>query len=133
MPFVRISLLDDTPAATRRAIGDAVHDALVAVAGVPAAERFQVIERHPADALAFDRRFGGAEHGRERVVCIEITLVRELSDGAKRQLHRTIADGLTRDAGVRGDDVFVVLRENTLADWSQAHGHATLLDPPPSP
>jgi phenylpyruvate tautomerase PptA (4-oxalocrotonate tautomerase family) len=133
MPFVRISLADDTPAPALRAIGEAVHGALVAVAGVPADERFQVIERRRADELVFDRRFGGARDGRARVVFVEITLVRELSEDRKRQLFRDIAARLEREAGVRGDDLFVVLRENTLADWSQAHGEATLLDPSPSP
>lgn len=125
MPFVRITLLDDTPVRQREQIGAGVHAALGSVAGVPAQERFQVIEPRPADQLVFDPAFGGAE--RERIVFIEITLVSELSVDAKRRLHREIADRLREDAGVRGDDVFVVLRENTLADWSQARGEANLL------
>lgn len=130
MPFVRISLLEDTPAKQRQAIGDAVHGALAAAAGVPAEERFQVIERHAPEDLAFDPSFGGAQ--RERVVFVEITLVAELDQEAKRHLHRELADRLSAEAGVRPDDVFTVLRENTLADWSQLRGEANLLDPNPS-
>jgi phenylpyruvate tautomerase PptA (4-oxalocrotonate tautomerase family) len=124
LPFVRISLLDDTPPQARREIGEAVHAALVAVANVPEAERFQVIEPRAAEDLVFHRSFGGA--ARERVVFVELTLVRELSEEAKRRLYAELSARLT-EAGVRADDLFVVLRENTLADWSQARGEATLL------
>src|SRR5579871_5686865 len=105
MPFVRISLLDETPPAARVAVGDAVHEALVTVAGVRRGERFQVIETHAATELVFDTSFGAA--ARQRVVFVEITLVRELSNARKRLLYRDIADRLREAAGVRPDDVFV--------------------------
>jgi phenylpyruvate tautomerase PptA (4-oxalocrotonate tautomerase family) len=130
MPFVRITLHEDTPVRRREQIGAGVHSALGSVAGVPATERFQVIEPRPAGQFVFDPSFGEAE--RERIVFIEITLVRGLSVDAKRRLYREIADRLRDGAGVRGDDVFVVLHENTLADWSQARGEANLLGPGPS-
>ena len=50
MPLVRIDLTASRPPDERRAIADAVHDALVAVLAIPASDRFQIITAHePAD------------------------------------------------------------------------------------
>jgi phenylpyruvate tautomerase PptA (4-oxalocrotonate tautomerase family) len=125
MPFVRISVLDDTPVAIRRAIGAGVQAAMAEVAGVPPGERFQLVTGYPVDAFFFDRSFGGSD--RQRVVLIEITLVRTLGDETKRALFRRIVENLIETAGVRPDDTFVVLTENGIADWSQGGGEASLL------
>lgn len=125
MPLVRISVLDDTSPATRRAIGDAVHAALVEIACVPTNERFQILTACAADDFVFDQTFGGVD--RRRVVLIEITMVRALTIDLKRQLYRRIADRLGDTAAVRPDDVFVVLNENGLSDWSAGGGEPSLL------
>ncbi len=125
MPLVRISVLDDTPPEKRRAVGDVVHSALVEIAGIPTNERFQIVTACPADNFVFDRTFGGVD--RQRLVVIEITMVRTLTVALKRQLYRRIADELGDAAAVRPDDVFVVLRENELPDWSQGNGEASLM------
>lgn len=43
MPLVRISLREGKPETYRRAIGEAVHRAMVETISVPALDRFQVI------------------------------------------------------------------------------------------
>ncbi len=118
-------MLEDTPPSQRREIADAVHAALVEVAGVPPAERFQLVSAHAPTDLFFDARFPGVE--RRRPVFVQITLVRELGSEAKRLLFRVIA-GRLNAAGVRGDDVFTVITENELTDWSAANGLPHLLD-----
>ncbi|MBI2879451.1 MAG: tautomerase family protein, partial [Candidatus Rokubacteria bacterium] len=42
MPLVRISLREGKPAAYRRALGDAVHRAMVEAVNAPPLDRFQV-------------------------------------------------------------------------------------------
>ena len=54
MPLVRITLASGRPAADRRRIADAVHQALVATANVPADDRFQVVQEMPAESLVWD-------------------------------------------------------------------------------
>jgi len=51
MPLVRITVVEGTPAETRRALGEGVHRALVECAGVPKDDRFQVIETAARTAL----------------------------------------------------------------------------------
>lgn len=125
MPLVRITLLDERPQDARERIGDAVHDALVSRADVPPNERFQVIAAHASGEIRFDPTFAGVE--RLSVALVEITIAGGLSLDRKRQLHRQIAENLAA-IGVRLDDVFVVLTENELADWSEGRGKLTLVD-----
>jgi 4-oxalocrotonate tautomerase len=54
MPLVRISLRQGGPPGRGRAVGEAVHQAMVETIGVPPLDRFQVITEHPADDLVYD-------------------------------------------------------------------------------
>jgi phenylpyruvate tautomerase PptA (4-oxalocrotonate tautomerase family) len=123
MPLVRIDVPDDLPPETVAGLADAVHAALVATAGVPPADRFQVIQRHrPAD-LIIDPAFLDIDRGPEAVV-VSITFRRGRSDDQKRALYRAIAAGASVRAGLRPEDVMVVLTENGPADWSFGRGVA---------
>jgi phenylpyruvate tautomerase PptA (4-oxalocrotonate tautomerase family) len=125
MPLVRITLRDDTPAATRLAIADGVHNAMVATIGIRAGDRMQIIDQRPAGTVIADPDYLGVH--RQNVVFVEITLVRGRSTEKKRALYRAIADELV-SVGVRAEDVTVVLTENGRDDWSVGNGEAQLLD-----
>ncbi|MEU5387141.1 tautomerase family protein [Kitasatospora cineracea] len=124
MPLVRIDLADSRPADLRRAIADGVHDALVAVVGIPAGDRFQLLTVHPADELVFDADHLGIR--RLDVVYVQITLVAGRPRPLKVELFRRIAANLAA-VGVRPEDVHVTLTENTVEDWSVGNGEAQLL------
>ncbi len=51
MPLVRIDLSKDASAELARTVSEAVYDAMVEVAKVPANDKFQIITRHTADKL----------------------------------------------------------------------------------
>ena len=59
MPLVRISLVKGKPAALRRAVGEAVHRALVETIDVPARDRFQLLTEHEAGDLVYDSEYLG--------------------------------------------------------------------------
>ena len=124
MPLVRIDLADSRPAELRRAIADGVHDALVAVVGIPEGDRFQLLTAHPADELLFDADYLGVR--RLDVVYVQITLVAGRPRRLKVELFRRIAANLAA-VGVRPEDVHVTLTENTAEDWSVGNGEAQLL------
>jgi phenylpyruvate tautomerase PptA (4-oxalocrotonate tautomerase family) len=125
MPLVRITLRDDTPSDTRRAIADGVHRAMVAAIGIPDGDRFQVLDARPADSIIADPGYLGVD--RQNVVFVQITLVRGRSAEKKQALYRAVADELAT-AGVRAADVVVVLTETGREDWSLGDGAAQLLD-----
>jgi 4-oxalocrotonate tautomerase len=54
MPLVRISLRRGASVEYRRAIADAVHQAMVETINIPAPDRFQLISEHGGDDLIFD-------------------------------------------------------------------------------
>jgi phenylpyruvate tautomerase PptA (4-oxalocrotonate tautomerase family) len=125
MPVTRISLRADTPADTQRAIADALHRGLVEGLGVPERDRFQIIERIPADALIADPDYLGVS--RRNVVFVQVTLVRGRSAEKKAALFAAFAKHLG-EAGVRPEDAFVTLLENGREDWSIGKGQQQLLD-----
>src|SRR6185436_11782049 len=124
VPVMRISLRADTPADTQRAIADGVHRAMVDALGLPEADRFQIIERLPAEALIADPGYLGVS--RRNVVFVNITLVPR-SPQKKAALFAEIAKRLAA-AGVRREDVFVTLTVNGRDDWSVGNGEQQLLD-----
>lgn len=125
MPLVRITLDAETPPETQRAISDGVHEAMVAALGIPKADHFQIIDERPSHALIFDVGYLGV--ARQRVVFIQIFLVRGRTVEQKQALYRQLADRLSA-AGVRREDVFVQLTETGREDWSFGNGEAQALD-----
>jgi phenylpyruvate tautomerase PptA (4-oxalocrotonate tautomerase family) len=125
MPLMRIALRADTPADKQRAIADAVHRGLVEGFGIPEADRFQIIEQFPAEALIADPGYLGVN--RQNVVFVNIAIARGRSSEKKGALFAAIARHLAK-AGVRGEDVFVTLTENGREDWSVGNGQQQLLD-----
>jgi 4-oxalocrotonate tautomerase len=119
MPLVRITGRHDVR--TLRALGEAVHDALVTAIGIPPDDRFQILTPATAETLVADAEYLG--HHRESPAIVEITFRAGRSNDKKRALYAAIARGAER-AGVRADDVMVVLHENEPVDWSFGGGIA---------
>ena len=113
------------------ALCDAVQDALVMTANVPQDDRFQVVCRHEPSDLRIDRNFLGLKRGPEAVI-VEITFRMGRTLHQKQALFRTIARLAHLRAGMRPDDVMIVLTENTALDWSFGGGvaHYTLTPAP---
>jgi phenylpyruvate tautomerase PptA (4-oxalocrotonate tautomerase family) len=121
MPFVRIDTTQRLDPVRRRALGDAVHRALVETIAVPHDDRFQVIVGH-ADALHVTSGYLGIEHGPD-VVLVQITISLGRTLEQKRALFRKIADGIAA-TGLRREDVIVNLVEVAKENWSFGNGEA---------
>jgi 4-oxalocrotonate tautomerase len=118
MPLVRITARDSRSSAVLDALGDAVHTALVETMGVPPDDRFQIRSRMPAAELIADAQYLGLE--RRDPVIVEISLRAGRSVEMKRAFYARVVEL----AGVRPQDVTIVLNENGLADWSFGNGIA---------
>jgi len=124
VPLVRISLLKGRSVAERRAIGDAVHQALVETIDVPAKDRFQIITEHDAADLVYDPEYLGIARSPE-VVVVQITLSSGRSLEQKRALYRRIAERLAAQARLRPQDVWINLVETARENWSFGNGLAS--------
>jgi hypothetical protein len=121
VPLVTVTVRKPTPAARKRAILDAVHDALVA-SGVPATDRFQrVFELDPAD-FVFDPRYPdlAADRG-DDFVLVEILWSVGRSVKVKRQLLAGLLAGLAAH-DIDGEHVMVAFKETAWENWSFGGG-----------
>lgn len=123
MPLVRISLREGKPEAYRRAVGEAVHRAMVEAINVPALDRFQVITEHTAASLIYDPAYLGINRTVD-VIFIQITLNAGRSVEQKRALYVRIVALLAENPGVRPQDVLINLVEVPRENWSFGNGEA---------
>lgn len=130
MPFVRITLAQGQSAEFLRAVGDAVHRALVETASVPADDRFQVLQQVPAESLVWDPAYLGIER-KGPVVFVQIFLNHGRSVEVKKALYARIAERLAQASGIRQQDVLVNLVEVPRENWS--FGDGLMSYPPAAP
>jgi 4-oxalocrotonate tautomerase len=123
MPLVRITLLEGRSAEEIQEISDGVYDAMLETIKMPEHDRFQIIVERPKHKLIADQAYLNiARSG--NAVFVEITLLRGRTTDVKRALYRKIAERLSTNAGVRKEDILIVLTENDAADWSFGMGEA---------
>jgi 4-oxalocrotonate tautomerase len=122
MPLVRISMREGKSSQYRRAIADGVHGALIAAAGVPELDRFQILTEHAPADLIYDPAYLGV-HRSDDIVMIQITLNMR-TQAVKVALYKDIADRLAKNPGVRPQDVLVSLVSVQPEDWSFGDGKA---------
>ena len=125
MPFSRISVPAGKGADFTRAIGDAVHNAMVEAINVPADDRFQVISEHTPDEMLFDFGYLAVDRS-DDCVLVHCTMKRGRTPTQKKALYAKIADNLQALAGHRRQDAVVILTENELSDWSFGNGEAQI-------
>jgi phenylpyruvate tautomerase PptA (4-oxalocrotonate tautomerase family) len=115
MPLVKVSRrVGHSPAENRRLL-DAIHEALVEVFKIPAGDRLQQLLE--LDAAHFEIP---AERG-PAFTLVEIIAFPGRSLEAKRALYQALARRCEA-AGVPPADVFVVIREPPLENWSPRDG-----------
>ena len=124
MPFVKLYLRKGKSEEYLRAAGDAVHEALVSQANVPADDRFQVFVQLEANEMIAHPSYGGVNRS-EDLVIVEITLNTGRTVEVKKNLYADIAARLQKAIDVRPDDVMVSLVEVTKENWSFGGGRAT--------
>lgn len=129
MPLVRIDIIEGRSDADIAAISDAVHQALVNVAGVPERDQFQVISAHPPGRLVYNRGYLGIDRT-DGIVIVHVFLSTGRTEEVKRALYARIAANISKRTATRAEDVFVTLSENTRADWSFGNGVAQYLELP---
>jgi phenylpyruvate tautomerase PptA (4-oxalocrotonate tautomerase family) len=124
MPLVKLYLRRGKSHEFKRMAADAVHEALVAQANVPADDRFQIIHELDEASLIAHPSYGGVSRS-ENLVIVEVTLNAGRTIEVKTSLYADIAARLNRALDVRPDDVLISLVEVTKENWSFGGGRAT--------
>ena len=124
MPFVRIDALH-ADQARLDAIGRAVQEALIDAIGIPADDLFQVLTSHDGvtGTFRYDPGYLGV-HRDDGIVFVDITMRSGRTSERKQALYRRITELVSKYAGIEPRNVFVVIHENELPDWSFGDGIA---------
>lgn len=123
MPLVRIDMREGKSDEYRRAVGDAVHRAMVEAINVPPLDRFQVIGQHGAGGLIYDPSYLDISRS-DDVIFIQITLNAGRTVEQKKALYARIAALLGENPGVRAQDIMINLVEVPRENWSFGNGEA---------
>ena len=123
MPLVRITRRQGRPADENRRLLDAVHDALVEGFKIPEADRNQALIE--LDAASFEITADRTA----AFTLVEITAFPGRSAAAKRALYQSMAHRFEA-AGVSPRDLFVVITEPPLENWSARNGVSWLDEKP---
>ncbi|WOX55863.1 tautomerase family protein [Methanoculleus palmolei] len=117
MPLVKIEIRYGKPAEYRQSLIKSLHEAFVDALQTPeAALWIRLCERKPENFPLPPGRSDGA-------VLVEVSLMPGRSREKKEALYRAIVSRLARDAGVRPEDVYIVLYEPPVENWVE-HGEA---------
>lgn len=115
MPLVNITLRQGTTPEYRKALADGIHRALVDALEIPEDDRFELVHEQAPENMLHDPVFFGVERS-DRSVFIQIFVnVRPLAQ--KQALYASIVDNLTRDPGVRKEDIFIGVVEVAPENW----------------
>jgi len=120
MPLVRVDIPTGMTAQQRQTISDVIDDAMRTTIDVPLNDRFHLFT---ASERIYDRSYLEIDRS-DGTIFIAVTLRKGRTVEKKRAFYAAIADGLHERLGTRKEDVFIVLNENDLPDWSFGNGIA---------
>jgi 4-oxalocrotonate tautomerase len=124
MPLVRINHPAGKPAAFRAAISRGVYQAMLDSFNVPLDDHFQVLsESGPGTEIVRPLHYLGIEYSDDLTI-VQITCNEGRTVEQKKALYAAIADNLTRDPGLRREDIFINLVEVRKENWSFGNGIA---------
>ncbi len=122
MPLVRIDLAKTSTPELRKAVSETVYNAMTEIANVPANDKFQIVTLHDQDQLVYPAEGYLGVSYTPNIIFIHITWVAGRSTDVKKAFYKKIADDLHAKAGVRKEDVFIVLGDTAREDWSFGGG-----------
>jgi 4-oxalocrotonate tautomerase len=123
MPFVRVSVPQAVTDNQITAISNAIHASLISAFNIPAADRFQVITRHPKDELIYAPEYLGIQHG-DRIAFVQIIANEGRTVELKKTLFAAIASSIAETGAISAADVIITLVEVKKENWSFGNGIA---------
>lgn len=121
MPLTRISLRAGTTPAYRAALVAGIYDAMRETFAVPDGDLFAVIHEHGAADFAYGPDYLAIDRS-DALVIIQITANATRSTAQKQALYQAVTRNLSRDPGLRIEDVFINLTEVSPENWSFGGG-----------
>src|SRR3954465_4177366 len=123
MPLVRVSLRQGKSDDFKRAIGDAVYQALRETFAVPDEDRFVTVSEHSESEFQFSKTYMDVARS-DDFVLLQIPVSNTRTIEQKKALFARIVELLSQKPGLRKQDVFINLLEVAKENWSFGNGVA---------
>jgi phenylpyruvate tautomerase PptA (4-oxalocrotonate tautomerase family) len=123
MPLVRVSLRRGKSDDYKRAIGDGVYQALRETFTVPEEDRFITVSEHSESEFQFSKAYMGIARTDDLVI-LQITVSNTRTIEQKKALFARIVELVSKNPGLRKEDVFINLLEVAKENWSFGNGIA---------
>ena len=121
MPLARISLRRGKSPQHIAAIRDAVYQAMIEVFAVPQKDRFILVHQHDAEEFDYDPSYLDIQRSDDLVI-IQIACNNTRTVDQKKAFYARLCELLTKNPGLRPEDVFISLLETAKENWSFGHG-----------
>lgn len=130
MPFIRVSYLENQYDAQQLPIiSHDIMSALVEHFNVPEDDFFQVFHAHKASEFYYSPNYLNIVRT-DGLLFIQITLKSGRSTEQKKGFYGKLAAMLSDTLNIRKEDVFVVLVDTELEDWTFGNGIAQMIERP---
>lgn len=123
MPFVRVFIRRGETREYRKAILDNVYESMLETFNVPKNDKFMTIDEYDPDNFVFDKTYLDIERS-DKFVLIQITANNTRTMEQKKALYARIVERLSKDPGIRPEDIFISLVEVLKENWSFGNGLA---------
>ena len=123
MPFTQISLKKGKSQAFRSALMEEIYIAMRESIGIPEDDRFATITELEPGNYNSSGNYAGVNRT-EDVIFIQITLNAGRTVELKKALYAAVAQRLSKNPGVRPEDIVISLIEVAKEDWSLGNGEA---------
>ncbi|MBE1441230.1 tautomerase family protein [Paenibacillus sp. OAS669] len=127
MPFIRVGYLEQQYGDKELPIiSQCIMRALREHFHVPEDDYFQVFHAHKRSEFYYSPHYLNVERT-DKLLYIQITLGSGRSRDQKKAFYRRLAELLAAECGIREEDVFAVLMETELEDWTFGKGIAQMI------
>ena len=123
MPLTRVSLLKGKSAEYRKAVLDGLYQAMRQTFGVPENDRFMLIEEYDKSNFDYDANYLGVARDDDLVI-IQITVNNTRGIEQKKAFFAKIAEILSKNPGIRPENILINLLEVPKENWSFGNGVA---------
>lgn len=128
MPFVKVSYMEDEyDKESLTSISQTIMKALIKEFQVPKKDYFQVFSSHKKEEFFYDPHYLVRHERDHRLLYIQITCGSGRTEGHKQSLYKEIADQLYNKLHISKENVFIMLIETGLENWSFGEGLAQMI------
>ena len=123
MPLVRVSLRRGKSPQHIAAIRNSIYRAMIESFNVPKNDRFIVVHQHDAEEFDYDPNYLDIARTDDLVI-IQISCNNTRTVEQKKAFYKYTAELLSKEPGLRPQDVFINLLETAKENWSFGNGDA---------